>query len=295
MIRIYHTNNIVQHVNEKYGILLIARTIKRKYRMIKSILINAEGAMLSTFCSVLLIIVLCSSFICKDDFRTEQLKYKRVKAAYEEKEDGLKKMLKEKSISINNMQMLLVGYKQEMELQLWARNSSEKKYHFIKSYNFCALSGKLGPKRKAGDEQVPEGFYYVDRFNPASNFYLSLGINYPNKSDRLLGDKVHPGGDVFIHGNCVTIGCIPVTDDKIKELYICAVEATNNGQKKIPVYIFPMKMKEETFSSVCNKNKASISLTTFWKQLLKGYTNWTKTNEALNYTVDEKGNYIFQD
>lgn len=261
--------------------------------MINTVLLIPERKLLYVLSAVILIVVLCSFFILKEDFRSEQLKFRRVKAAYEEKEAGLKKLLQQKSISINSMQMLLVGNKKEKELQLWAKSKNEKKYRHIKSYDFCALSGELGPKRKMGDEQVPEGFYYIDRFNPSSNFHLSLGINYPNKSDRLLGDKINPGGDVFIHGNCVTIGCIPITDDKIKELYICSVEATNNGQKKIPVYIFPAKMNEQSFSSLCNEYKTSTALIAFWKQLQKGYNSWMDTKEALSFSIDEKGNYIF--
>ncbi len=50
------------------------------------------------------------------------------------------------------------------------------------------MAGTLGPKTNAGsDYQVPEGFYYINEFNPKSSFHLSLGLNYPNASDRILG------------------------------------------------------------------------------------------------------------
>jgi len=62
------------------------------------------------------------------------------------------------------------------------------------------------------DEQVPEGF------NPQSNFQLSLHVSYPNAADRISGSKQNLG-DIFLDGNCVTIGCIPITDDEIKEVY----------------------------------------------------------------------------
>jgi murein L,D-transpeptidase YafK len=105
------------------------------------------------------------------------------------------------------------------------KNTSDQEFLHIKTYTVCATSGLIGPKRMQGDLQIPEGFYYIDRFNPYSNFYLSLGINYPNTSDRILGDKNNLGGDIFIHGDCVTIGCLPITDSEIKELYIFCVEA----------------------------------------------------------------------
>lgn len=86
--------------------------------------------------------------------------------------------------------------------------------------------------------QVPECFYNIEIFNPASSYYLSLGINYPNLSDKIKGEKSKLGGDIFIHGSTVTIGCILITDDKIKEVYIYSIYAKENGQNKIP---FPFK------------------------------------------------------
>lgn len=120
-----------------------------------------------------------------------------------------------------------------------------KRRNPVCTYPFCASSGILGPKRKEGDRQIPEGIYYINHFNPVSNFHLSLGINYPNPSDKILSDPAQPGESFYIHGNCVTIGCIPISDDKIKELYILAVEAYNNGQVKIPVHIFPDRLPNE--------------------------------------------------
>ena len=76
-------------------------------------------------------------------------------------------------------------------------------------YPLAATSGQLGPKRHTGDCQVPEGFYEIYRFNPQSNFHLSLGLNYPNTADRALGEPA-PGSDIFIHGGAVTMGYLPV-------------------------------------------------------------------------------------
>jgi murein L,D-transpeptidase YafK len=59
----------------------------------------------------------------------------------------------------------------------------------------------------------------LDWFNPQSNFYLSLHVSYPNAADRVLGSKQNLGGDIFLHGNCVTTGCILITDGGIKEVY----------------------------------------------------------------------------
>jgi murein L,D-transpeptidase YafK len=97
----------------------------------------------------------------------------------------------------------------------------------------------LGPKRRKGDGQVPEGLYVIDTFNPNSIFYLSLGINCPNASDRVLG-KGELGGDIFIHGNRVTIGCIPIRDYPIKR-HISSADMHEIQDKTILRYIFSLQ------------------------------------------------------
>jgi len=161
----------------------------------------------------------------------------------------------------------------------------------IASSSFCKLSGLLGPKRKEGDGQVPEGFYYIEKFNPTSQFYLSLGINYPNQSDKIKSNFPRLGGDIYIHGKCVTIGCLPMTDDKIKEIYLYALYSKNCGQLKIPVYIFPFKMSEEN-QEICVKKYPQW--TEFWKNLKQGYDIFEKERRALKISVDKKGNYTYK-
>ena len=106
--------------------------------------------------------------------------------------------------------------------------------------NFLPKSGKRNC-------QIPEDFYYINRFNSTSNLYLLLGINYPNLSDKSKSNATNLGGAIFIHGSCVTIGCLPMTDDKIKEIYLYAINAKNNGQDRIPVYIFPSRITKDKF------------------------------------------------
>ena len=115
-------------------------------------------------------------------------------------------------------------------------------------------SGTMGPKRMEGDYQVPEGFYHINEFNPNSNYHLSLGINYPNASDRILSDSLKPGGSIFIHGNCVSAGCIAITDEPIEELYVLASEAKNQGQEFIPVHIFPVRYSNSNSLEYLNNN-----------------------------------------
>src|SRR5690606_17823468 len=105
----------------------------------------------------------------------------------------------------------------------------------------------------------------INHFNPVSNFYLSLGVSYPNASDRILSDRAAPGGAIYVHGNCVTLGCIPITDDKIKELYVMAVEAKNNGQQKIPIHIYPRRLNDDGMRNLRSAYATQPNLIAFWE------------------------------
>ncbi len=148
-------------------------------------------------------------------FRDMQWKYPRVRTASKEKDEVLRQRFKEKGLAYPPRAILLRAFKQEALLELWAADAEDKPFVLVHEYRICTSSGTLGPKRRFGDEQVPEGFYELDWFNPQSNFFLSLHISYPNASDRILGSHQNPGGDIFLHGNCASIGCIPITDDGI--------------------------------------------------------------------------------
>ncbi|QHQ36569.1 L,D-transpeptidase family protein [Algicella marina] len=101
----------------------------------------------------------------------------------------------------------------------------------VKSYRVNLGFSPQGHKEKEGDGRTPEGFYFIDRKNPQSDFHLSLGINYPNATDvaRAEAMGVKPGGDIFIHGGPRpkidkggpdwTAGCIAVSDREIEEIY----------------------------------------------------------------------------
>lgn len=204
-------------------------------------------------------------------FKDEQKKYPRVREAYAEKESSIKTLLESHSIDLKHLRIYLRAFKEDKIIELWAKNAEDDKYQLVKEYDICRTSGSLGPKRAQGDLQIPEGFYHIDRFNPSSNFHLSLGINYPNKSDKVLGTKGNLGGDIFIHGDCVTIGCLPITDNHIKELYIIAIEAKDSGQEKIPVTIFPVYMTDDNYNSMQAKYATDPDKLTLWEDLKSGF------------------------
>jgi len=101
----------------------------------------------------------------------------------------------------------------------------------LKRYRVHLGFAPEGHKTSSGDGRTPEGRYYIDRRNPRSDFYLSLGISYPNAFDlaRARAMGVRPGGDIFIHGGPRgsvdrrkkdwTAGCIAVSDKEIEEIW----------------------------------------------------------------------------
>ncbi|MEX1241947.1 MAG: L,D-transpeptidase family protein [Cyclobacteriaceae bacterium] len=227
------------------------------------------------------------------DFLSEQKKFERVRASILEKENVIAQALKDNGLTTDNLSILLVAYKDHDELEVYAKKKTETVYKKLIAYEICSRSGQLGPKRKEGDYQVPEGFYHINHFNPASNFYLSLGLNYPNLSDRKKSNAPRLGGSIYIHGACVTIGCLPMTNEKIKEIYLYAVHARNNGQVKIPVYVFPFKMTDENFNRHKIIHKENQELIDFWSNLKSGYDKFMKEKKELKIIVDKNGDYAF--
>ena len=156
---------------------------------------------------IILILAIMNNLLFSGNFINEQKKYGRVRDAIKEKYNLIENNLKNNNIKIEELNILIIAYKEEAILELYAKNKSDKIYKKICEYNIAEKSGALGPKRKEGDLQVPEGFYNIEIFNPASSYHLSLGINYPNASDKIKGYKSKLGGDIFIHGSTATIGC----------------------------------------------------------------------------------------
>ena len=182
-------------------------------------------------------------------------------------QDSLKKQFEKQNLTWPPQSIYLRSFKYERQLEVWVKSDLKQPYKLLKTYKVCQQSGSTGPKRVEGDYQVPEGFYYINEFNPNSNYHLSLGLNYPNASDKILSDQSRPGSAIYIHGDCVSTGCIPITDAPIEELYFLASSVKTQGQEFIPVHVFPIRynvkksadflqasMKDNTYLQQFNNN-----------------------------------------
>lgn len=230
----------------------------------------------------------------QSSFVDYQKGFSRVSQAFSNREDSLKKQVAAKKLVWPLKNIYIRSFKYNSELEVWARNSKTDSFSFFKKYKICALAGTMGPKRMEGDYQVPEGFYYINDFNANSIYHLSLGLNYPNPADKLLSDAMRPGGDIYIHGSCVTVGCIPIMDAQIEELYVLSTYAKAAGQEFIPVHIFPAKYREKASAAYLDKFiETEPNLKDFENNLKKMYDFFEDNRRLPVVAVSEKGKYVF--
>jgi len=209
-------------------------------------------------------------------FREEQMKYTRVREAYADKEKIVIKSLAEHSISRDSLRIYLRAFKTEKKIELWAKNTHDSVFKFIKEFPICEISGEIGPKRRYRDLQVPEGFYHISDLNPFSKYYLSMQINYPNASDSIRGVHGHLGNYIFIHGECVSSGCIAITNERIKELFVWSIEAYNSGQEQIDITIYPARLSDPVYSGLITRYSKYQDDISLWTDLKKGYDLFEK-------------------
>lgn len=154
-----------------------------------------------------------------------------------DKDLSLMNCFQEKQISFPPDEIHLLAFKNEKILEVWSKNNDEMA--LVKTFAFAGFSGESGPKLREGDKQIPEGIYRIVNLNPNSSYHLSMLLNYPNEFDiekaRIEG-RENPGSDICIHGGFRTIGCIPVGNDAIEEIYYLVEEL---GINDVVVKIFP--------------------------------------------------------
>ncbi len=138
--------------------------------------------------------------------------------------------------------VVLIGVKNTQHLELWA-GAQNGPMKWIHTYPILAASGTSGPKMREGDRQVPEGLYDIASLNPNSRFHLALRVNYPNDFDRARAREDHReklGGDIMIHGNRVSVGCLAMGDAAAEDLFVLAAKT---GLKNVRVILTPVDFR----------------------------------------------------
>lgn len=151
----------------------------------------------------------------------------------------------------------LLAIKDEKKLELWTEEDGER--FFIRAYPIKAASGGAGPKLREGDRQVPEGVYKLEYLNPNSLYHLSMKIDYPNRLDRAVAKeekRTRLGGDIFIHGNAVSIGCLAMGDPAIEELFTLVAKS---GLEKVSVVIAPSDPRKRDIAALAQDQPEWVS------------------------------------
>ena len=224
------------------------------------------------------------------DLKTRNMKSQKVKAAYKKHWEGLRKNIASKGVSDQNFDFYIRVFKQEKKLEAWVKSSStNNRYVLLRTYDVCASSGVLGPKRRQGDGQVPEGFYKIELLNPYCNYHLGMLVSYPNKSDIIKKTAPDAGNEIMIHGKCCTIGCIPMQDEPAEELYILCLEAMNRN-RTVRCDIFPCRMSEQNMETIAKTNIPENKL--FWKSIKPGYDFFELNHSLPKISITKKGEYL---
>lgn len=212
---------------------------------------------------------------------------KRVRHARTAKLQEVEELLARVGVSFPPRRLLLRVFKREEVVEVWAASRDRGPLVHAATYAVCAMSGKLGPKRRAGDYQVPEGFYHLDYYNRRSAFHLSFRVNYPNDSDRILGAAGSLGGDIMFHGNCVSIGCVSMGDERIEELWVMTRSLADEG-RKVHVHMLPARDMAGLI-----EESDDAQLTAFWSNLKEGDDLFRKNRTVPSFVVNASGGYEF--
>lgn len=166
--------------------------------------------------------------------------------------------------------ILIRIFKHESELEIWKRDRSGR-FALLKTYPICRWAGQLGPKKREGDRQAPEGFYHVNAsmLNPNSQYYLSFNLGYPNPLERALG---YTGDALMVHGACTSAGCFALTDTGVAEIYAVVREALKGGQQSFQVQAFPFRMTSEKMA--LHRDDPNFD---FWSIIKEGHDKFLNT------------------
>lgn len=176
-------------------------------------------------------------------------------------------------------------YKEDSELEVW-KEAKDGKFKLLDTFEICSWSGELGPKKKEGDRQAPEGFYEITPalMNPNSNYHLAFNMGFPNSFDRAHG---RTGSHLMVHGACSSRGCYAMTDPQIQDIYALARDSFRGGQRSFQVQALPFRMTAENMARFVDNENYD-----FWKMLKRGSDHFEVTKRPPQIAVCDK-QYVF--
>jgi len=198
---------------------------------------------------------------------------------------------------------LIRFFKLERECEIWAKNDSMANMELVTTISVCKMDFKPGPKIIYDNQKTPEGFYAgefsynsdkpwmwmvlteaeVDKWGiPGTGSCFRLFVTYPNRVDRnntLVAGKSNSGGAIFIHGNCVSTGCLSFSNRNYMSVFAFARHHNAKSYGTVQIHIFPFR-----YNQVDEKRRQQLAseyryvkqlgqdyLLSFWNNLKEGY------------------------
>lgn len=194
-------------------------------------------------------------------------------------------------------ELYLRAFKHERTLEVWAGDGGGRPLVLFEEHAICGESGTVGPKVERGDLQIPEGLYLVTRLHPDSQGWLSLRMSYPNVADRARAAargraeqrRVSPGGDILVHGTCISIGCIAIDNEPIERVYLLALEPMARG-RAIRVDVFPGRLEPERLDALF-EHIDDIATVGLWRSLVPAYFAFERTRHVPAAWPRQDGTY----
>ena len=182
--------------------------------------------------------------------------------------------------------VLMRVFKDSSELELWIEKGD--RFVLFATYPICHWSGTLGPKLKEGDKQTPEGFYTIAsrQLRHLGRWPRAINLGFPNAFDRAHDRN---GSYILMHGGCSSVGCFALTNPVIGEVYGLTKAALGNGQRYVPIHVFPFRMTDEALAA-----HSASPWHGFWTTLQAGYKSFERTGRPPRVSVC-KGAYSVAD
>lgn len=138
--------------------------------------------------------------------------------------------------------LVFLALKAEKKLEIHAQ-SRNGVWKLVRSVPVVRASGRMGPKLREDDYQVPEGFYKIEALNPNSAYHLAIRINYPNQLDREIAareGRKNLGGNIMIHGSDRSVGCLAMGDEVAEDLFVLA---ERSGRSNVEIVLCPLDFR----------------------------------------------------
>ncbi|MBU0764270.1 MAG: hypothetical protein KJ607_05495 [Bacteroidetes bacterium] len=232
----------------------------------------------------------------------------------------IKEWLEEKELVYPPAYVLFRVFKLEQEMEIWAGNTAGDSLRLIRTVHVCAIDNYPCPKVVQGDCKTPEGFYNCSFLYGSTYGFMWIKLNtgavddygktgygssfkllldYPNALDaartRTFAPDKSTGGEICMHGNCVTAGCISFENRVFLTVYAFAGMHDTKRFGPLQVHIFPFRFTDKLKTMYCSDSELmdNESVLNFWNNLEEGCSFFDSIRRPMKITASKNG-YRFE-